>query len=316
MNSRDCAGAQRERELVADCFPPLYYVLRSFGSRAFSTLEAVLAARPVLRIGCSYWQIRAVLLSGVAMGALRFEGGRFHLAAGETVLPRDPRKEWKLCLMMLRLFKGRAGSAYEPSPEQREAAARLARDFCSLPNRRGFLLVNRAHPLPENYRPEGLVMVYGEQPHFLVVSETLELQREAADAAEEMAVAAAGDGLHGLLLLSGYRSRAYQAELFAGGKPGYVARPGTSEHETGLAMDISVETGDDTLFEDTPHFAWLREKAWRYGIILRYPEGRERFTGVFYEPHHFRFVGKEAARAIYEAGLSLEEYCAEAGGSP
>ena len=123
--------------------------------------------------------------------------------------------------------------------------------------------------------------------------------------------AAARDGLRGFLLLSGYRSREYQAEIFANAKPGYVAHPGASEHETGLAMDISAETGNDTHFEDTPHFAWLTENAWRFGLILRYPKGKERFTGVFYEEHHFRFVGREAARKIREGGMSLEEYCAE-----
>ena len=103
--------------------------------------------------------------------------------------------------------------------------------------------MNRAHPLLEDYRPEGLVAVYPRRPHFLVTSETMELQRDAFDAAEEMAVAAARDGLRGFLLLSGYRSREYQAEIFANAKPGYVAHPGASEHETGLAMDISAETG-------------------------------------------------------------------------
>ena len=284
------------------------------GGEAFSTLDALLAVRPVLRVGCSYWHIRDVLLSGVARGALRFEDGLFRLAR-EIGTPKDARKEWKLALIMLRLFWARTRCAYEPSPAEKAAAAKLAADFCPLPNRRDFLLVNRAHPLPEDYRPEGLVNVYAERPRVLVVSETLELRREAFDAVEEMAVAAARDGLRGFLLLSGYRSRERQAEIFAHGAPGYVARPGESEHETGLAMDISAETGDDTHFEDTPHSAWLIENAWRYGVILRYPKGKERFTGVFYEERHFRFVGKEAARAIHEGGLSLEEYCAEMEGN-
>ena len=312
MNEQGSASARKEEELVADCFPPLFSVIRNLGGAAFSTLDAALAARPVLRVGCSYWHIRDVLLSGVARGALRFEDGLFRVAR-EIATPKDPRKEWKLRLIMLRLFWERESAAYAPSPAHGSAAAKLAADFCPLPNRRNFLLVNRAHPLPEDYRPEELVTVYAERPRFLVVSETLALRREAFDAIEEMAAAAARAGLRGFLLLSGYRSRERQAEIFAHGAPGYVARPGTSEHETGLAMDISAETGDDTHFEDTPHFAWLTENAWRHGLILRYPKGKERFTGVFYEERHFRFVGKEAARAIREDGLSLEEYCAERG---
>ena len=310
MNGHGESLAQIDKKLISDCFPPLFFVLRNFGDEAFSTLDAVLAARPVLRLDCSYWNIRDVLLGGVGLGALRFEGGRFRLAVREYMTPANPRKEWRLRRQMLRPVLDRKDAVKESSLEQENVAA-LTANFCPLPNRRNFLLVNRAHPLPEAYCPEGLVEVYPLQPHFLVFSETAKLKKEAFEAFGEMSIAAAGEGLCGFLLLSGYRSRERQAEIFARGMPGYVARPGTSEHETGLAMDISVETGDDKRTEDTPHFEWLLENAWQYGFILRYPKGKERFTGVFYEPNHFRFVGPEAARAIREGGLSLEEYCAQ-----
>lgn len=311
MNGHGASLAQIEKELISDCFPPLFCVLRNFGDKAFTTLDAVLAARPVLRLDCSYWNIRDVLLSGVRLGVLRFEGGRFRLAVREYRTPANPQMEWRLRRHLLRPVADRKVSVKESSLAQEENVAELAANFCPLPNRRNFLLVNRAHPLSEAYCPEGLVEVYPLQPHFLVLSETVKLKKEAFEAFGEMSIAAAREGLCGFLLLSGYRSRERQAEIFARGKPGYVARPGTSEHETGLAMDISVETGDDTRTEDTPHFAWLLENAWQFGFILRYPKGKERFTGVFYEPNHFRFVGTEAARAIREQGLSLEEYCAQ-----
>jgi len=311
LNGHEESMAKIEKKLVADCFPPLFFVLRNFGDEAFTTLDAVLAARPVLGLDCSYWNIRDVLLSGVRLGALRFGGGRFRLAVREYMTPADPRKEWRLRRLLLRLVSDRKVAVKESSHAQGENAAELAANFCPLPNRRNFLLVNRAHPLPGAYVPEGLVEVYPLRPHFLVFSETVKLKKEVFEAFGEMSVAAEREGLCGFLLLSGYRSRERQAEFFARGKPGYVAQPGTSEHETGLAMDISVETGDDTRMEDTPHFAWLLENAWQYGFILRYPKGKERFTGVFYEPHHFRFVGTEAARAIREGELSLEEYCAQ-----
>jgi len=302
---------QIEKELISDCFPPLFFVLRNFDHETFTTLDAVLAARSVLRLDCSYWYIRDVLLSGVRLGVLRFEEGRFRLVFREYMTPANPRKEWRLRRQMLRLILDRKETVKEPSLAKEENVAELAANFCPLPNRRNFLLVNRAHRLPEAYCPEGLVDVYPLQPPFLVFSETVKLKKEAFEAFSEMSIAAAREGLCGFLLLSGYRSRERQAEIFVRGKPGYVAQPGTSEHETGLAMDISVETGDDTHMEDTPHFAWLLENAWQFGFILRYPKGKERFTGVFYEPNHFRFVGQEAARAIREGGLSLEEYCAQ-----
>lgn len=93
----------------------------------------------------------------------------------------------------------------------------------------------------------------------------------------------------------------------------YSAQAGTSEHQTGLCVDlITAETGDSLsrLFEDTAAFAWLSENAYRFGFILRYPEDKEDVTGYTYEPWHYRFVGREAATDIHFADLTLEEYLA------
>ncbi len=134
-----------------------------------------------------------------------------------------------------------------------------------------------------------------------------------------------------LYLVSGYRSVERQAALFARKTNSFlaegfdraeaerqaamwVARPGTSEHNTGLAADIvsadwyahhSDLTAD---FEETPAFAWLREHCAEYGFILRYPKDKENITGVTYEPWHYRYVGKQAAAEIMQAGITLEEY--------
>lgn len=89
-----------------------------------------------------------------------------------------------------------------------------------------------------------------------------------------------------------------------------VALPGTSEHQLGLALDI-VDVNDqhlDRSQEDTPVQRWLMAHSWEYGFILRYPGGKSDITGIIYEPWHYRYVGKEAAREIYESGLCLEEY--------
>lgn len=89
-----------------------------------------------------------------------------------------------------------------------------------------------------------------------------------------------------------------------------IAVPGTSEHQTGLAVDIVDLNYQllDSAQEDTPVQQWLMEHCWEYGFILRYPNGRSETTGIIYEPWHYRYVGKEAAKEITEAGLCLEEY--------
>lgn len=84
-----------------------------------------------------------------------------------------------------------------------------------------------------------------------------------------------------------------------------VGLPGTSEHETGLAVDFGVGKGSkswDGLYE------WLSQNSYKYGFILRYPQGKEKITGIQYEHWHYRYVGKEAAKEIFESGLCLEEY--------
>ena len=91
---------------------------------------------------------------------------------------------------------------------------------------------------------------------------------------------------------------------------GAVARPGTSEHELGLAIDIVDESNQrlNQYQENTAVQRWLMQNSWRYGFILRYPSDKTDITGIQYEPWHYRFVGKEAARIIYENNWTLEEY--------
>ena len=87
----------------------------------------------------------------------------------------------------------------------------------------------------------------------------------------------------------------------------YVAEPGTSEHELGLAVDINARGDSD----DWDVYNWLAEHAWDYGFILRYPDGKEDVTGITYEPWHYRYVGIEAALEIREQQVTLEEYLGE-----
>ena len=93
----------------------------------------------------------------------------------------------------------------------------------------------------------------------------------------------------------------------------YSALPGTSEHQTGLCVDFITSTMGNHLtvaFANTPAFAWLSNNAYRFGFILRYPEGKENITGYTYEPWHYRFVGREAATDIHFGRITLEEYLA------
>lgn len=137
------------------------------------------------------------------------------------------------------------------------------------------------------------------------------------DAMEEMVEAARAEGLS-VLLSSGYRSYETQTWLFNRKAAEYgeavaatiVARPGTSEHQTGLCCDITdryYEMKDRSL-ENTPMYQWMSRHCGEYGFIVRFPEGREDVTGIIYEPWHFRYVGKEAAAYIMEHDLTLEEF--------
>ena len=91
----------------------------------------------------------------------------------------------------------------------------------------------------------------------------------------------------------------------------YSAKPGQSEHQTGLCIDFITSTMGGELteaFETTPAFAWLSQNAYKFGFILRYPKEKEGITGYTYEPWHYRFVGREAATDIYNGGMTLEQY--------
>ena len=134
---------------------------------------------------------------------------------------------------------------------------------------------------------------------------------------EEMVSAARSEGLS-VCLSSGYRSYATQTWLFNRKADEYgetiaatiVARPGTSEHQTGLCCDITDHYYEmkDASLENTEMYQWMSQHCDEYGFIVRFPKGREDITGIIYEPWHFRYVGKEAAAYIMEHDLTLEEF--------
>lgn len=176
------------------------------------------------------------------------------------------------------------------------------------------VIINKTHPLPETYVPSDLVSA----KNVAVNKSGLSLRKEAMEALEVMFKAAKDEGIN-LILGSSYRSYDYQKKIYNNyvsrdGKEAadrYSAAPGTSEHQTGLAADISDELGKCYLkncFKDTKEGIWLKDNAHNYGFVLRFHEGKEHITGYMFEPWHYRYVGIEEAKKIKESGLTLEEY--------
>lgn len=170
----------------------------------------------------------------------------------------------------------------------------------------GILVVNKSYPVPEDYRPDGMVISYRS------IDGTDYLLPEVSDAFRELCDAADGDGYY-LWCQSAFRSYATQKRLYnnyaaSDGKEAadrYSARPGYSEHHTGYALDVNYPSSS---FNNTPEAAWIAENCWKYGFILRYPADKEAQTGYKYESWHIRYVGKELSEDIYNSGLCLEEY--------
>lgn len=172
-------------------------------------------------------------------------------------------------------------------------------------------LINPSTKLsPEDYVPGKLVSVAGS---------SMTLRPEAAKAVEALIADARAAG-HSIKLLSAYRSYERQAVLFNQYQAKYgtayaeriSARPGTSEHQLGLAADLGYTNSRAELkaeFGQTPAGLWIAEHAVEYGLVIRYPQGKEEITGYKYEPWHVRYIGKEHAKALAESGAeTYEEY--------
>lgn len=173
------------------------------------------------------------------------------------------------------------------------------------------LLVNSEHRLPADYVPEGLVNLYEQRHSFRLARSDIYLTRETYEAMEAMFAAAEADGVNGFIVTSGYRDYDRQAEIYAESEPGLAQEPGASEHQTGLAFDVTTETSEG--FESTEQYAWLRAHAHEYGFIQRYPANKADETGINYEPWHYRYVGVEAATRIREADITLEAFIEQNG---
>ena len=178
------------------------------------------------------------------------------------------------------------------------------------------ILVNHDHPLDASYTPEKLKEISpGYQVDERIFSDLKQMMEDGA-----------AQGLS-MYVTSAYRSYSQQTDTFNASMQNRlnkkmtplqayqetstsVAVPGTSEHATGLAVDI-ISTAYDELDDrqgDTAEQKWLMEHCWEYGFILRYPPEKSDITGIIYEPWHYRYVGRDAAKEITEQGITLEEY--------
>lgn len=156
----------------------------------------------------------------------------------------------------------------------------------------GVLIVNKSYPVPEDFG-DGI---------------TAETQA----AFDAMQSAAAQEGIT-LFICSGFRSYSYQNTLYnnyvardgQNAADTYSARPGHSEHQTGLAVDVNSTDGS---MATSPEGLWLAEHCAEYGFVIRYPKGKEEITGYMYEPWHIRYLGTDLAVKLTQDGLTLEEY--------
>lgn len=174
------------------------------------------------------------------------------------------------------------------------------------------ILVNKYYYLDEKYIPNNLVEISTQYSR-----QGMKLVDYAKEAFEELSKNALKDNMN-IIAMSSYRSYEYQVNLYNNyvkkdGKEAadtYSARPGFSEHQTGLAVDVYNKKESYTNFEKTEEFKWMQNNAHKYGFILRFPKDKENETGYQYESWHYRYVGKDIAEYIHKNNISLEEYIA------
>ncbi len=173
-----------------------------------------------------------------------------------------------------------------------------------------YILVNKYIYMENDYIPENL-----EDLDTSYSRSGMKLVKSAKDSLEKMIESAKNDG-YTIRVMSSYRSYNYQVNLYnryvnTDGKEAadtYSARPGFSEHQTGLCVDIDDSKINYTNFEKSESFKWMQENAHLYGFILRYPEDKTEITGYTYESWHYRYVGKEIATYIKKHNITFDEY--------
>ena len=179
------------------------------------------------------------------------------------------------------------------------------------------VLANKENLLDENYVPEDLVKLTCRK----ISSDPIQMREVAAQALSDMFDAAKADGVT-LYAHSGYRSYRTQNTMYSnrlkknnGKDDGVVAYPGSSDHQTGLGIDVINKAGIGkkftSAFADTKEGKWIAENCWNYGFIIRYQKDKEDITEIIYEPWHLRYVCVQIAQYMHENNLCLEEFTNE-----
>ncbi len=201
------------------------------------------------------------------------------------------------------------------SEKQTDSASSVPTDYVFDKNDWRLLLINKQHPVPDDYRFE-----------LGIIKGAMRCDSRIIDDLVQMLQGAKEDGIN-LVICSPYRDMNRQTMLFGRKIQAYMAKgysymeaykttahavtvPGASEHQIGLALDIICDTyaALNEGFGDTEAGKWLNEHSAEYGFTLRYPKGKEYITGIEYEPWHFRYVGREAATVMKEKDICLEEF--------
>lgn len=182
------------------------------------------------------------------------------------------------------------------------------------------VLVNKENMLSIDYIPKNMYIVDNNENNFhnyLIDNIKPMLRMEVKPYIEKLIYDANNNGIN-IIIDSAFRSGNYQQMILdklisEKGNEAYklIALPGASEHQTGLAVDFAIyENGiyNDDIKEDDKEAIWLKDNAWKYGFILRYPKGKEDITGFNFEPWHYRFVGLVLALELYQTNQTLEEY--------
>ena len=172
------------------------------------------------------------------------------------------------------------------------------------------VLVNKMYKLNSDYVPKNLSKIdtkYAYDDKYLI--------EEAKNSFEQLSKDAKING-YNIIVVSAYRDYNYQDKLYQKyvNEKGIVyadkcsARPGHSEHQTGLSIDVMGSNNDYNIFDKSKEFKWMKDNAHKYGFIMRYPKNKEYITGFKYEPWHYRYVGINTAKKIYKNNITLEEY--------
>lgn len=179
-----------------------------------------------------------------------------------------------------------------------------------------WVVVNKKNSIPTSFAPD--LTVPDVRLRLAASEQQMQISKTIEPAIEEMFAAAKAEGIT-LVFGSGYRSATLQKQFYdsyvarsgQAAADTYSARPGHSEHQTGLALDVTGSSGTchlEICWKDTPEGKWLATNAYKYGFIIRYQEGKESITGYQYEPWHIRFVGKELSAQINQTNQTLEEF--------